>query len=114
MVSPICDRTDRETAISSVTRMWSRTERMVIPMNIVTVMNSIMLSVEAAFFDCGRRKACTPSATASTPVSAVAPDENARRIRNKLTVAVASKGRCAVSAIGHPERHRTKPVRNIR
>ena len=37
----------------------------------------ISSSVDAAFFDCGRRNACTPSAIASTPVSAVAPEENA-------------------------------------
>jgi len=34
----------------------------------------MIASVAAAFFACGRRNAWTPSAIASTPVSAVAPD----------------------------------------
>ncbi len=42
-------------------------------------------SVCAAFFACGRRNAGTPSEMASTPVSAVAPDENARRRTHRLT-----------------------------
>ena len=50
------------------------------PMNIVTEMMPMIASVSAAFLACGRRKAGTPLEIASTPVSAVAPDENARRI----------------------------------
>ncbi len=41
-------------------------------------MIAIHVSVVAAFFDSGLRNAGTPSAMASTPVSATAPDENAR------------------------------------
>ncbi len=36
-------------------------------------------SVRAAFFDFGGRKALTPFEIASTPVSAAAPEANARR-----------------------------------
>ena len=57
---------------------------------------------------CGRRKAWTPSAIASTPVSAVAPDENARR-RGRGETASASSGRSAVAAVGQPPRHCTSP-----
>jgi hypothetical protein len=43
----------------------------------------MMARVAAAFLAWGRRNACTPSAIASTPVSAVAPEAKARKIRNK-------------------------------
>jgi hypothetical protein len=43
-------------------------------------------------------------------VSAVAPDENAFRIKNRLSGAVASSGRFAVAACGHSLRHRKKPT----
>ena len=52
------------------------------PRNIVIPITAMIASVSAAFRACGRRNAGTPSAIASTPVSAVAPDENARRIAN--------------------------------
>ena len=42
-------------------------------------------SVVAAFFPWGFRKALTPLAIASTPVSAVEPDENARRRTKRVT-----------------------------
>ena len=48
------------------------------PKNAVPRMTAIHVSVVAAFFDSGLRNAGTPSAIASTPVSATAPDENAR------------------------------------
>src|SRR2546426_6135740 len=41
-------------------------------------MTPIQPSVTAAFLDSGGLKAATPSETASTPVSAAHPDENAR------------------------------------
>ena len=53
----------------------------------------MIASVAAAFLACGRRNACTPSATASTPVSADAPEENARRSRNSVTAATGSTGK---------------------
>ena len=45
----------------------------------------MIVSVSAAFFACGRRNAGTPFEIASTPVSAVDPEENARRITSRLT-----------------------------
>jgi hypothetical protein len=84
------------------------------PMNMVTVMNPIIESVAAAFRDCGRRKACTPLEIASTPVSAVEPEEKARRMRNKLMPAVASRWSSAVAACGQSARHRANPVASIR
>ena len=39
-------------------------------------------SVSAALRDFGGRNAGTPLAMASTPVSAVQPEENARRVKN--------------------------------
>ncbi len=51
-----------------------------IPRNIVMAITPMTASVSAAFFACGRRKAGTPFEIASTPVSAVEPEENAWRI----------------------------------
>ena len=51
-----------------------------IPRNIAIEMIPIIASVVEAFLAWGRRKAGTPFEIASTPVSAVAPDENAFRI----------------------------------
>ncbi len=48
-------------------------------------------SVCAAFLPCGRRKAFTPFAIASTPVRAVEPDENARS-RTKSVIAPVPTG----------------------
>ena len=48
-----------------------------IPRNIVIAIIPITARVVAAFRACGRRKAGTPLEIASTPVSAVAPRENA-------------------------------------
>ena len=70
----------------------------------------MIASVAAAFLACGRRNACTPSATASTPVSADAPEENARSTRNSVTAATGSTGRSAVAAVRHSERHCHSPV----
>jgi hypothetical protein len=112
-VSPIWESTDREAAISSFTRTCRRTDMIVMPRNIVTVMKPMAPSVVAALRDCGRRNACTPLEMASTPVRAVAPEENARRIRNRLSAPVASRWRSAVSASGQPARHRMKPVASI-
>ena len=68
----------------------------------------MIASVSAAFRACGRRNAGTPSAIASTPVSAVAPDENARRIAN-TPIALAAVAALWIgstgSVAGHPFRH---------
>ncbi len=50
--------------------------------NIVIAIAPSMNSVVAAFLLLGLRKAGTPLAMASMPVSAVVPEENARAIRN--------------------------------
>ena len=56
------------------------------PRNITIDIVPMTARVLAAFFACGRRNACTPSAIASTPVRAVAPDENARAIKKRDNV----------------------------
>ena len=73
------------------------------PRNIVTPNTPRIANVSAAFFACGRRNAWTPSAIASTPVSAVAPDENARATRNAPRAAVGTIGSWAVAATGQEE-----------
>lgn len=52
------------------------------PANIVIEIAPSRKSVVAAFLDFGSRKAGTPLATASMPVSAVVPEENARATSN--------------------------------
>ena len=54
----------------------------VIPLNIDTAIAPIATRVFCAFFDFGGLNAGTPFAIASTPVSAVQPDENARSAKN--------------------------------
>ena len=83
----------------------------------------MIASVAAAFLAWGRRNAWTPSAMASTPVSAVDPDANARRIRNRVRVPWASivelrggRLRASVEAVGEAGRqrdvdHQHEPVR---
>src|SRR5207253_4327099 len=67
--------------------------------------------VFAAFSPCGCRKALTPFAIASTPVSAVEPEAKARR-RTKRVTAPAPAGRgCGTVAVGQePAAQRTTPV----
>ena len=48
-------------------------------------MKPVHMSVIAALRDSGLRKAWTPFEIASTPLSATAPDENARISRNNVT-----------------------------
>ena len=79
------------------------------PRNMGIAIAPMSSRVDAAFFACGRRKACTPSAMASTPVSAVAPDEKARRTRKSVRRTIGLSSRSAVSAVGHPPRQRTTP-----
>jgi hypothetical protein len=55
-------------------------------------------SVIAAFRPCGRRNALTPFAIASTPVSAVEPDEKARSRTNSVIVPVPTGSACGVTA----------------
>src|SRR3970040_1439215 len=63
-----------------------------------------------AFFTSGGVNAVTPSATASMPVSATAPEANARRTRNAVRPARGSPGPAGTAA-GRPSRaYRTKPT----
>ena len=59
-------------------------------------------SVRAAFFDCGRLKALTPFAIASTPVRALAPEENAFRIRKMPRAPAPGASSCGETARGQP------------
>ena len=77
-------------------------------------MAPMMANVAAALRDCGRRNAGTPSAIASTPVSAVAPDEKARSRRNTVIPVSACTSRLAVAATGQPPRHRAKPTTRVK
>src|SRR6478609_6094794 len=61
------------------------TARYETPRNIAIAIVPRMASVFAAFFPWGCRKALTPLAIASTPVSAVDPDENAFRTTKTVT-----------------------------
>ncbi len=56
------------------------------PRNIVIDSAAIVSIVAAAFFDSGGLKAGTPFETASTPVIAVQPFENAVRSRNRVSI----------------------------
>ena len=78
-VSPIWASTGSSWAMSSEMRTCkSSCESAVMPRNIVIDIAPITARVVAAFLAWGLRNAGTPSAIASTPVNAVAPDENAR------------------------------------
>ena len=61
---------------------WYACASSVIPRNIVIDSTAIISIVDAAFFDSGGRNAGTPFETASTPVIAVQPFENAVSSRN--------------------------------
>ena len=90
--------------------MWVASQE--IPRNIVIAITPMTASVSAAFFACGRRNAGTPFEIASTPVSAVEPDENACRITNSeivCTVVATSGADGMASPAGHPPRHLTMP-----
>ena len=92
-------------------------------------MTPMIASVSAAFFACGRRNAGTPFEIASTPVSAVAPEENAlRTAKTPIAVGVVAafaigstgrRGRAAADALVHADRDRRQdrgdePVRGDR
>src|SRR6476659_5302066 len=71
-------------------------------------------SVRAAFLPAGARNALTPFDTASTPVSAAAPDANARRttkIPTAPTPAAIGSGACACAQA--PTAHLPTPVPTI-
>src|SRR6516165_9743774 len=80
----ICDTTDAV----ELGRACTCTARNDTPTNSVIAIVPSTASVTAALRPCGRLNALTPFAIASTPVSAVDPDENARRRRNSVTTPV--------------------------
>jgi hypothetical protein len=84
------------------------------PRNMVMLMPPITARVVAAFFDCGRRKAWTPSAMASTPVRAVAPEAKARSRRKNPRAPIGSSWMPAVAAVGHPVTHLANPSPSVR
>src|SRR5437763_8127485 len=88
-----------------------RTVRLETPTNSAIAITPRAARVFAAFSPCGCRKALTPFAIASTPVSAVEPEANARR-RTKSVTAPAPAGReCGTVAVGQePAAQRTTPV----
>jgi len=74
---------------------------------------AIQPRVMAALRDSGGRKAGMPFEIASVPVIAVHPDENARRIRNHVSVSTA--GRSGGGVLGRlPVASRKKPSMIIR
>ena len=83
------------------------------PRNIVIPRAAMIASVSAAFRAWGVGTPGTPSAIASTPVSAVAPDENARRMTSRpiaLAVVAALWIGSTGCVAGHPFRHWTSPT----
>ncbi len=84
------------------------------PRNIVVAMTPMIPRVIAAFLAFGLRNACTPSATASTPVRAVDPEAKARNIRRRDTAATGSRSAVEETACGHsPSAHSTNPMISI-
>ena len=79
-------------------RACSFTARKETPRKSVIAITPSTPSVVAAFFPCGRRNALTPFAIASTPVSAVDPDENARRRTKSVIVPAPTGSGCGVTA----------------
>ena len=64
---------------------------------------------------CGGRNALTPFAIASTPVSAVDPDANARRRTKSVTAPTPVAAGCVTVACGHePTAQRPSPVASSR
>src|SRR4051794_35664868 len=59
-------------------------------------------SVRAAFCACGGRKAVTPFEIDSVPVNATAPEENALRITNTVTLPIPAGTGCGTVAWGQP------------
>src|SRR5512132_4504702 len=80
-------------------------------MKSVIAIAPMIRSVRAAFLPAGGRKALTPLEIDSTPVSAAAPDANARSTTNRPTVptpAAIGSGTCAWGQL--PTAHFETPV----
>src|SRR4051812_25286590 len=89
-----CERTEA----GELGRACRCTARYETPRNRKIAIEPRMASVWAAFLPCGRRNALTPFAIASTPVSAVDPDENARRRTKSVIVPVPTGSACGTTA----------------
>ena len=92
---------------------WAREARKLIPRNIVTAIAPMIPRVSAALRAWGRRKAGTPFEMASTPVSAVDPEENACRITKMPTAPAVpmAKWSAGGAAWAHPlVTHFARPV----
>ena len=79
------------------------------PRNIAIAIAPRIASVIAAFLPCGFLNALTPFAIASTPVSAVEPDANARRTTNRVTAPAPGSSGCGTTALRARARRRTAP-----
>src|SRR5947207_13821313 len=103
----ICETTDAV----ALGRACSLTARYETPRKSTMAMPPRTARVVAAFLPCGRRKALTPFAIASTPVSAVEPEENARSTTNAVTAPVPAASGCGTTACGHdPVAHFAQPT----
>src|SRR6266511_3429191 len=74
------------------------TARYETPMNSVIAIPPMISRVRAAFLPGGGRNALTPFEIASTPVSAAAPDANARRTTNTPTAPAPAAMGCGTCA----------------
>src|SRR5213595_2716354 len=92
----ICDTTDA-VALGLACRCTARYET---PRKRKIAIEPRIASVAAAFLPCGRRNALTPFAIASTPVSAVEPDEKARRTTKIVTAPAPAGSACGTTACG--------------
>src|SRR5436305_14885261 len=90
----ICETTDAV----DLGRACSWTARYETPRKSAIAIGPRIASVAAALRPCGQRNALTPFAIASTPVSAVDPDENARRRTNSVTPPAPTATGCGVTA----------------
>src|SRR5262249_50129024 len=98
-----------ETLLLGIACMWTASQE--VPMNSVIAIAPIARSVPAAFFPAGGLNALTPFEIDSTPVSAAAPDANARRTTNTVIApvpAVIGSGTCACGHV--PTAHFETPV----
>ena len=89
------------------------------PANIVVAMRPMKTSVAAALRLLGSSKPGTPLETASTPVSAVQPEANARSTRNTVSrppvSATPCSSYCALSAVmPEPKATLAKPTASMR
>src|SRR5689334_4717941 len=91
----ISDSTEGVPVVVGRACMWTASQET--PRNIVIAIDPRTSIVVAAFLPCGRRNAFTPFAIASTPVSAVDPDENARRTTNAVIAPVPLASGCGAA-----------------